>query len=123
RKLFSFNPSVPQLYSNSADEVQLAINAIPEISKDASIPLGMYIPIEGQYYMRLMPKTSTLTESVVLEDLKMGIQINLTESEVYDFIASPDDNPNRFVLHFGALSINDNPNQLAATAYVHGGQL
>lgn len=125
RKLFSFNSTIPQLFTQSSDGVHLSINAIPQITEEAVIELGIRISKVDNYYLSLTELGADFEQeaAIYLKDAQTGSQQNLLENDTYYFTASPDDSPNRFLIHFGALSIDDNPAQLAATAYVHGGQL
>lgn len=104
-KLFGAIYEAAQLYSLGGTE--LAINTLPETS---SVPLGMRAGAEGIY-------TIAATEvndfsAISLEDTKTGIFTNLLSGS-YSFSFSPGESEQRFILHFGTLSVDETENSAA----------
>ena len=99
-KKFSTNDSVPQLYSYS--DVEYSINSIPE---SESVQLGFSCGVDGEYTIEKVMIENL--ENLWLEDLKTGIITNLI-TDNYTFNYQYSENPERFTLHFAALSVNEN---------------
>lgn len=62
-----------------------------------------------------------MTETVILEDRRRGILHNFAESGEYSFTAEPNDADDRFVLHYGSVSLN--PDLAKYRVYVAGSNL
>jgi len=59
-----------------------------------------------------------------LKDNKTNTTQNLTQNPIYSFTATEGDNPDRFLLHFGIVGIEDNNSSLnQINAYVYQNQL
>ncbi|MCD4790462.1 MAG: T9SS type A sorting domain-containing protein, partial [Bacteroidales bacterium] len=50
-----------------------------------------------------------LSTGIYLEDLQEGAMTDLTEQNEYTFVANPEDDPARFIIHFGVVGIEDQP--------------
>ncbi len=99
-KFFAYDESYPQLYSIT--DKNLAINALPETEL---IQLGFLAGIDGEYEIQSV-EINDISE-VSLEDTFTGIFTDLT-SDSYSFNYTTGDDPNRFILHLTALSVEDN---------------
>ena len=104
-KLYGDVAEAAQVYTAIGEP--LAINSLPETS---TVPVGVRIGIKGIY-------TIAATEikdlsNVTLEDSKTGIFTDLLKGS-YSFSFTPGENEQRFMLHFGPLSINETENSLA----------
>lgn len=102
-KLFSTEPEVAQLYSFSSDvsPMMLAINTLPALGGNVSLPLGFYYGTPGSYSIgpnSLLGFPANL--NLVLEDVKEDSLIDLRLNPSYSFVADSGDSANRFVLHF-----------------------
>jgi len=106
-KLFSFNSSVPQLYCISQDEINLAVNSIPEMTVETTIPLGIRIPKEESYIIRIQTNTINFTSNMLYLEDKVLNKLHKIIEEDYEFTSPQGDINNRFVLHFGITDIND----------------
>jgi len=106
-KLFSFNSSVPQLYSLSQDEVNLAINSIPDMNLESPIPLGICIPEAESYIFSLQTNTNDFTSNTLYLEDKVTNKLHKIIDEDYPFTSPPGDISNRFVLHFGIADIEE----------------
>lgn len=106
-KLFG-DEEAPQLYS-MANEKALKINVMPEINDGLIVPLGLQVGIENEYTIVANTMGSFTKEvSIYLEDLKEKAMIDLSLQPDYTFIASPEDEAARFLLHFGTAGIDEN---------------
>ena len=120
----SFTADAPQLYTLSEDGKQLSINALPAISQETAISLGSITPIEGAYSISVETLNGQFADKTIyLEDKLLNVQHNLTSNGAYSFIGTPADSPTRFLLHFGAVGVSEQPESSALKAYVVGGQL
>jgi len=100
-KLFSGADFVPSVYTHGGD-IPLSINGLPATNK---VPLSFKSGVNASFEL-LAFETSEFNE-VYLEDLFDGtITDLLVDSYTFDY--SIGDNPNRFMVHFGAVGIGDN---------------
>ncbi len=100
-KLMSFADYVPQVYTYTEDNVDVAINSIPQIDEEQPITLGMRIPADGEYTLALQEISGAFVAStLLLEDTQKGIIRDLHENPEYVFEAEEGDHSGRFVLHF-----------------------
>ncbi|MEI6436851.1 MAG: hypothetical protein WCP32_18660, partial [Bacteroidota bacterium] len=107
-KLFSMNVEVPQVYTMK-DNGRICINSLPAINDPMTVPVGMFIPSDGNYSIDLSGlETFSSRPGIILEDLKTNTTQNMVQTPVYSFSASKTDDPKRFLLHFAlAIGIND----------------
>jgi len=100
---------VPQLYSITPEESNLAINTLPVYDNETIIPLGFTSPEVDEYSITLseFENFEPLT-TLYLEDQLNEVMHNLTIDPDYVFTSTPGDEPNRFLLHFteNLLAIN-----------------
>lgn len=99
RKMFSFSGKAPQIYSIQAGE-DLGINGLPVIPAEGTeVKIGFLAGTDGEQTLtanlEYLPETT-----VLLEDLVTGEIQDLVENPVYEFSATVDDDPERFILHF-----------------------
>ena len=99
-KIISEIPGVPQLYSGKGPE-KLAINAQP--SKDI-IPLYFQAGSSGNYTLKIAENNGF--GLIILEDLLTGLKTDLIKGS-YSFSYESGSDPERFKVHFSALSIPD----------------
>lgn len=108
-KLFSMNTAIPQVYTTISTGQKFAVNALPELNANTTVPVGIYVPANGNYTISAdgLANFSHCT-SITLEDLKTNTTQNLMQNPVYSFTAATTDNANRFVLHFAtAVGVNE----------------
>lgn len=102
----------PKLYSIT-DDGNLSTNTIPEVTYQTIIPLGFVKNNSSAYYIKaegfdnLEPQ-----ETVYLTDLKTNYTQILNDNPIYEFASYEGDMENRFVMHFGALDIDEVDNSL-----------
>lgn len=105
-KLKSYSSEVPKIYTKGSDNNELAINGLPELSGDMTIPVYFEAAIEGTYTLTANLEQLQGTQ-VLLEDKTENITRNISQNPVYTFSASPGENANRFILKFGSVGIGD----------------
>ncbi|MCF8294851.1 MAG: hypothetical protein K9I34_02210 [Bacteroidales bacterium] len=98
-KLYSFNTAIPQLFSYSAENIELSVNTFALEEIDGPVALGVIIPENGSYLFSLDEEALSLfPEGVLLEDTEAGIIHNLLD-ESYSFESESGTFPNRFKLY------------------------
>ena len=109
-KLFSLDANIPQIYSMTDNNHLYTINAMPTLNTSVSIPVGIYVPANGNYSITADGLSNlSLCSTITLEDLKTNFTQDLLTNPVYNFAANTNDNANRFILHFATvLGINQN---------------
>lgn len=95
----------PMLYSVVGDEM-LSTNSLPSLSSGTSVPFGFVKNEADNFDIEL--REGFNGRVVFLTDLKTNQEHNLSDNPVYSFVSEPGDDPNRFLLHFSAVGI-DNP--------------
>jgi hypothetical protein len=95
------NPELPQIFSYTPGGVKLSINGMPEVE---SVPVG-FTAVESGVFTINAKESGEFTE-LYLEDLFTNYVTNLLEND-YSFSYSAGDQQNRFILHFGALGVDD----------------
>jgi hypothetical protein len=118
-KKFIFNNGVsPQIATESADGVTMALNDWGAFSTDISIPVQVDVPISGTYTITAFDAQSVLGMTcLVLEDMITGTTTTISEGVTYSFYADANTaaSPARFVLHASA------PAELATTEVLCAG--
>ncbi len=100
-KMYSFDPDIPQIYTLSNDQASLAINTIPEIDSETTIPIGVKIPELNQYTISLeQVDFRTSTEDIYLIDHE-GKQVHNLSKADYLFTSIQGNHTARLTLHFG----------------------
>ncbi len=110
----------PQIYSIIENE-KLSTNTYPALNEDMVIPFGFEKNEASSFSIELLE--SPEGKIIYLTDNQTGVQHNLSENPVYSFTSNEGDNPNRFLIHFGALSLDESSLTTAANAYVHNSTL
>ncbi|GAB4319050.1 MAG: hypothetical protein Kow00127_11190 [Bacteroidales bacterium] len=95
--------NTPQLYTLSAGNEHLSINALPALQKP--VVLALEPGTEGLFELKIAETTGLEAIPVWLEDTKENKIINLKTSGGYKFFASTDDAAERFILHFGSMEL------------------
>ncbi len=103
---FIINDNVNHLYSKTPEEFGLAINTLPNILLDngISVPLSYNVVESGNYTITATELESFFEEIIILEDILLGTTTDLNENPIYIFTANPEDDPNRFIIHFNVSS-------------------
>jgi hypothetical protein len=105
-KLKSYSSQVPKIYTKGSDNNELAINGLPELSDDLTIPVYFEAAVEGTYTLAANLEQLQGTQ-IYLEDKAENITQNISQNPVYSFNASPGEDASRFVLKFAVVGIGD----------------
>ena len=97
----------PQFYSTFSGH-NLMVNSLP-FTDELSIPFT-FIGNEGAHFRIEAAVSGDLSSNIYLLDKQTGTDHNLSQNPVYSFIASANDNPERFMLHFKTVGINEPAN-------------
>ena len=110
----------PMLYSVSEDG-NYAWNTLPEFNTDLTLPMGFTKNSKNSFALSL--KENSIGSSVFIFDKQTGENHSFDNGDYY-FTASQNDDPNRFVLHFGTLTgMEDQVSAPKAFAYINGNNL
>ena len=123
-KLFSYDPQMPQLYTLASNGRRLSINSLNEITALTVIPLS--IRVQGNSIMSISLTDAEGTfegPEVILKDMQLNIQHNLSEMPTYNFTADAGDDPNRFVLKFGAVGVDKIQSDMELIAWMQYNRL
>lgn len=111
-KLFGDVAEAAQLYT--LGNTPLAINALPETNV---VQVGMHVGASGVYTIASTEVNEI--SAVTLEDTQTGIFTNLLQNS-YTFNATAGEVEQRFILHFGTLSVKKTENTVAGVYANHG---
>jgi len=121
---FFGSTDVPQLYLSEQD-YQLSIDILPSLTGEEQIVAMSFIASTEEIYKISASSLEYLPETdVTLEDLKTGIFQKLNDNPEYSFTGTPEDDPERFLVHFYNLpigidypNINENNKEINIYAY------
>lgn len=114
---------VNNLYTKSAEGIELAINTYGEVSQTPDIQLYTELAFDGNYTMTFTGiEGLTGIGTVTLIDNLSGIRQELGENPVYIFTGSEGEALNRFKLNFSAVGIDEKP-ALNIGLYVSGNEI
>lgn len=124
-KLFSYNQQAPQIYTLSSSSQPLAINTLPEEAITNDVTLLFKPGANGWYNLTaLTVSTFASSNTLMLEDKMESVFHPLHQNPLYGFSASVNDAPDRFILHFGAVGMVNQPQAAnRVTAWYYNGQL
>jgi autotransporter-associated beta strand protein len=123
-KLFSYDANVPQLFSKSSNDVMLAVNSFPELNENTQIAIGLRTPAQGTYSIEVAESSNVFhANSLYLKDQKLNIMHNLSQNPIYFFTSAEGDDPNRFLLHFGLVSVGEQLPTETLQAYAYNDRL
>ena len=106
---FNGNTNAPQIYTVTED-LKVTVNALSFIDNTATVTMGFFTGQAGNYTLTASNLVSFSSNStVMLEDLKLGITVNLKQNPNYTFAYQPGDDPERFLLHFFSPSVGIAP--------------
>jgi len=117
-KLFSYNQSVPALYTKTDAGTNLSINSLPDLTQDEFITLYTKVGATGNYTLmveqlgRFAPHVQIILQDLktgVCQDIKLDSTITFNVSNIQNYNSTP----NRFRLYFSfpiipALTLNAN---------------
>ena len=95
----------PMFYSTSQGKL-FALNSLPELTDELVVPMGFVKNQNSSFSIQLTQNTTDHT--LYLEDIKTNVVHNISETP-YTFLSTAGDNPNRFLLKFGSVGIDETP--------------
>jgi|GEM_PF-1694287 len=105
-KMFATDADIPQLYTLTSDNTEVAINGQQELipAEERIISLGFKTPVSGTFSLN----ATNLNDfdqniSVYLEDVQQNVIQDLRQAPVYNFSSGIIEDASRFRLHFGNL--------------------
>lgn len=124
-KLFSYNQQAPQIYTLSSSSQPLAINTLPEEAITNDVTLLFKPGANGWYNLTALTMTTfASSNTLMLEDKKESVFHPLHQNPLYGFSGSVNDDPDRFILHFGTVGMVNQPQPTKwVTAWYCNGQL
>jgi hypothetical protein len=108
-KMLTTDDNVPQIFTLTSDNMQMAINGEPElgVGEEKIIPLGFITNIAGTFTLNASNLTTFQPGvDVYLEDALSGTITNLRQTNSYTFSSAIVNNADRFRLHFGSITTN-----------------
>jgi hypothetical protein len=108
--------NAPQIYTVIENKV-LSMNSVPSYA-NKTFELGFVKNIASVFTIQLNMDNIPEGEVISLFDKKLSQYFELTKGFAYEFTSEPGDDPNRFLLHFGAVGIDEALPTTAVAAYV-----
>lgn len=96
----------PLFYSIKGTD-KLSTYGLSSFDTGTEIVFGFEKNDDEEFQLVLNKERSISYEQIILKDLKTGNIHNLSVDPTYSFLSSIVDDPNRFILHIGALGIDD----------------
>ncbi|MBE0648441.1 MAG: T9SS type A sorting domain-containing protein [Bacteroidales bacterium] len=103
-----FLPGYAPYFYSKIDDQPMAVNSMPQLRESTAIPLT-FIKNEGVNFSIEMYAAELVPLDIWLLDTKTNLDQNLTNNPIYTFSATDGDDPNRFLLHFKAVGIDEPP--------------
>ena len=112
----------PQFYAIAGDE-KLSTDVVAEIGGSTVIELGFVKNTQSQFSIGLDPESMMPGVTVFLTDKKTGAVTELKENAEYAFSSEEGDDPNRFLLHFSMLGVEEPANTGMVDVYSYTGNI
>ncbi|MDA3943819.1 MAG: T9SS type A sorting domain-containing protein [Bacteroidetes bacterium] len=110
----------PMFYS-VIEGKNFSTNTLPAYDSETTIP---FVFVKNEYNDFELELTNSIQgQPIFLTDNKTGTIHKLSENPTYSFTASEGDNPNRFLLHFGAVGLDENTGENSIKAYSYNNTL
>jgi len=103
-KMFITDEDIPQLYSLTGDNAEVAINGQPELAtnEERIVALGFSTNVAGTFTLNATNLADfDPSVSVYLEDVQQSVLQNLNQNASYTFTSGVVNTASRFKLHFG----------------------
>jgi len=113
--------NAPQIYT-TVENRNLSLNSVPSYS-NKTFEMGFVKNSASAFTIQLNMDNIPEGEVITLTDKKLNQSFELTKGLTYEFISEAGDDPNRFLLHFGAVGVDEAVPTTAVSAYVHNNTL
>ena len=117
-----FLPGYAPLFYSVAGGENLSTNSLPEAGGTVQIPVS-FVKNDGSNFTINAKTISGLYGPVILNDLKTNISQDLTLNPDYSFTSTAGDDPNRFLVTFHSVGINEAPTGKTFSIYTSGNNL
>jgi hypothetical protein len=117
-----FLPGYAPLFYSVAGGENLSTNSLPEAGGTVHIPVS-FVKNDGTSFTIYAKTISGLFGPVILNDLKTNISQDLTLNPDYSFTSAAGDEPNRFLVTFHSVGINEAPTGKTFSIYTSGNNL
>lgn len=112
---------IPQLYSNLQEDT-LTINGLNSPQTTQTVPLGMKLPLSGNYSLDATSITFTETPAF-LEDTYLNVFQDLNAEPNYSFTSDAGNIGDRFILHFNNAAVGIEEADASSHVFAANGQL
>jgi autotransporter-associated beta strand protein len=119
-KWWSMYTEAPSLYIVK-DNKNFSLNFLTSIAENPIVPVSFKAGTDGDYILNSSFDSNEFG-SIVLHDMKTGMEQNLKSNPVYAFSATTSDDPGRFILKFGGVGIS-NPESYQSGIYTYNNKL
>lgn len=99
-KLFNYSGGVSQIYTVSSDNKNMTTNVISPSTKSVDIYFRPSNEVKKVHFNTYRLSSLESISELWLEDRYTNSLVNLFESPGYEFTSNPQDDPQRFILHF-----------------------
>jgi len=100
-KMFAWSNDKPQIYTNTnVNSVLFAVNTIPEINSQKTIPVEVRIEEAGDYTIKFTENNFD-NMHIWFEDVLLNETLNVLNNDSYSFSQASENNEDRFFVHFG----------------------
>ncbi len=113
--------NAPHIYT-TVENRNLSMNSVPSYS-NKTFEMGFVKNSASAFTIQLNMDNIPEGEVITLTDKKLNQSFELTKGLTYEFISEAGDDPNRFLLHFGAVGVDEAVPTTAVSAYVHNNTL
>jgi hypothetical protein len=118
------NVNTTSLYFGSDDELKYAINTIPTVNSSLEIPLDIVSAKSGMLSISASGSFNfEYRYPVILEDMELGLFIDLRADSVYSFYHTPEMNSNRFKIHFNSPQGIEQPEDMISEITLFPGEV
>ena len=125
KKWYSMYEDATMIYSIAEDDTELAINMLPIETlgvENVSTPVNFHCGYLSEYTLNFSGLATFSNAEIWLEDKEPNTDwIDINENPVYTFVGSPEENNDRFIIHFyGPTGIGDIETSSAIKIYANG---
>ncbi len=109
------------VFNSIKDGKNTSTYSISSINSTTTIPFRFIGTGAVGYKIELLENIDN--QIIFINDLKSNTIQELSENMAYEFTSENGDDPNRFLLHFGAVGVSETPHPTTLKAYITNGKL